>query len=425
MSAYEAGEVFTIDLDHPESIDWKSLTDWAMQNVEGSAETGFLNLPRERETLDRLCMLESMSQPSMATFFEQDAPSTIARRKTNLYAQAWGPPLLALPPSSVSSGDETPQFCILKSWIRANVIAPEETYSPISAREKLSMFPTPMIETAIKQMLESHILSQETRGKINPGRNYDISATVLKQLKKAGNAEKLKAAIEFKVGILDKVLIPDSGERGEYMIDCLAHDHIALVILNLLANKRCIIRPVNPPREKWGLCGDGDGAGSMYQTRKMDKRKLNFTVGVTATGEYVVGALDLPQPPRSTSTAPPTTTSLNMLDTTTLFPLWTDIHENHVPALWELSVAAVFNTLAQRPGCNPAVIAGAVKPALEEWEVELILEWGEEWGGVQRVSLGASGKEKGKAKDEGKKGNEWRVGEWWWAALGVGPENRE
>ena len=436
--AYEAGELHGVNLESPKMIDWGYLTDWTLSKCGQEARTasGFLDLPAERKALDRLCTLEETSKPGLATYYEHEAPSTLGRRKANLNAVAWGVPLLTPHPSPSLSATQ-PQYDqdlrLLKSLIRANVVTSQESYHSASARERLSRFSTAMLDMGTKQLLDSRVIIQENKSQAVLGRNYDVNPAVQKALKKARNPATLEAAVKFKKELDDTLFPPNAsstdhteGPAPEMQISCLADDHIAMVLLNLVANGRCKIRPIDPPMEKWGLC---EGGG--YQTRKMDKGKLNFTVGVIASKTYVQGVPTIPPPwvPPSLSSLDPSLSpiALPRLDTDTpdsaqpLLPLWVDIHHNLILPLWSQSVAAVLGTIVQRPGCSAEEIARVVKPALEAWEILEVLKWGEEWGGCCRLCNedGAiiTAKQKVKTREREEAGG-WMVGEWWWAALG-------
>ena len=436
---YETGELHGVNLDSPELIDWAYLTDWTLSRCGQEARTasGFLDLPAERKALDRLCTLEETSKPGLTTYYEHEAPSTLGRREANLNAVAWGVPLFTPPPSPPLSPTQQQQFDqdlrLLKSLIRANIVTSKESYDSALAHEKLSRFSTAMLDIGTKQLLDSRVISQENKSLAVPGRNYDINAAVQKALKKAGNPATLEAAVKFKKELDDTIFPPNAstvaqmeGPAPEMQISCLAEDHVAMVLLNFVANGRCKIRPINPPMEKWGLC---EGGG--YQTRKMDKGKLNFTVSISASETYVRGIPKVPPP-----WIPPSSSSLNLepspmaspcLNTyrpssaQPLFPLWVDIHHTLIPPLWSQSVAAVFNTIMLRPGCSAEEIARVVKPALEAWEILEILKWGDGWGGCfspeNKDEVASKGKQKGRIRGREEAAG-WMVGEWGWAALG-------
>ncbi|MDI9799678.1 hypothetical protein QM331_32665, partial [Pseudomonas aeruginosa] len=73
----------------------------------------------------------------------------------------------------------------------------------------LQRFGDRLITTATQELINERVVSSTTRGRINPGRNYDISEYFLQTLsrKRAVESTQLRRAAHFKSDILDLSLI--------------------------------------------------------------------------------------------------------------------------------------------------------------------------------------------------------------------------
>jgi transcription factor C subunit 3 len=69
-----------------------------------------------------------------------------------------------------------------KSWIRANVVAKEETYNALDAKFQLGRFPPPLINEALKALITERVISMGNRGRTTPGRNFNLTELFLTTL---------------------------------------------------------------------------------------------------------------------------------------------------------------------------------------------------------------------------------------------------
>ena len=384
-SAYEDGTVPAIDYDNLEDYDWKWLVEWTMANVDTPTQS-LPELPVERSEFDGLYKVSETSNNEINEFYEIDGSSILARRTKVVHRDPYVLPLIRKRQNV--RPDDAEDLTTAKSWIRANIMTPESTYNPSVARAKLSALPDSHVEDALKQLLLDRVLTQENKGRLIPGRNYDISDFLVSRLKK-----NLQAAHFHRAAAYKQRLDHDFEEKGFANHSYAADDGDMIVIFNLLAHQRIAVVPIDVPMNQWGQTDGG------YETRQMDKGRLNFSLELRPSPTYIYGNPLLPLP------APP---SRHLQDPMAKIPLWYDIHGSLVPVMWEMVLAAVVAVLAVRPGVGVSELEKNMRPALEVWELQEVLEWLVNAKAAKRVGQGFS------LEDE-----------WWWLALGIGEKSEE
>lgn len=384
-SAYEEGTVPALDYDNLDDYDWKWLVEWTMANVDTPTQS-LPELPVGRSEFDGLYTLNKSSSTEINEFYEIDSSSVLARRTKIAHRDPYVLPLFQV--RQGARQEDAEDFTTAKSWIRANIMTPESTYNSSVARAKLSMFPERMIEDALKQLLLDRVLAQENKGRLVPGRNYDVSDFLISRLKK-----NLQSAHFHRAAAYKQQLDHDFEQKGIAQYSSTADDGDMIVIVNLQAHQRITVVSIDVPMNKWGQTDGG------YETRQMDKRRLNFTLELRPSPTYIYGNPLHPLP------APP---SQHLQDPMARIPLWYDIHGSLVPVMWEMALAAVVAVLAVRPGVGASELEKAMRPALEVWELQQVLEWLVHAKAAKRVGQGFS------VEDE-----------WWWLALGTGESVEE
>ncbi|WEW61236.1 hypothetical protein PRK78_006726 [Emydomyces testavorans] len=404
IEGYENNLVPKIDYNNLEGYDWEAVVNWAEEQLEGPSLMKVPNLPATHEQFASVFDIRKEPVLDINELYQHNAQTTMPRKRT-LHANI---PSAALarqkPVHTVMTLDkwkrveQSERLDIAKTWVRANVITPEETYRPTEARRLLERFGEDLIGQAIQSLITERVISMSNRGKITPGRNYDVTEYFLHEFsrKRAIESKQLKRAIHFKLNVLD----PAFQSAGKYELPYEAEDGDILVLIDLLAAGRVTMCPVNPPRNKYGLTDQG------YLTRRMDKTKLRFTVEIRPVAErYVYGnplaeiVAETPVP-----TAGLNEEVLDSLDTLPRIPLWIDVHGNFVKLLWEIFVAAVLGLIVVQPGAGAETIGRVLQPHVGAWEVELILQWLDAVGAIRCVR-----------EDGGKRS--WMVKEWWYLVL--------
>lgn len=384
--AYEDGTVPPIDYNDIESYDWEWLVDWTMETIETSKDN-LPYLPARRLEFDGFFELQEASEDDMADFFEIDGSTILHRREAALYKKSNAYPAEKKVPHK--QGQALEDIATAKTWIRANVITPQTHYNPELARAKLAPFGEATVTTALQELITSKVLSQQNKGRLVPGRNYDISDHFVTRLRKKLEPLSLHQAAAYKQN-LDTAFynIAENPDRNidPITISPFASNGEILAILNLLAHKHITILPHNPPCNHLGFMNGG------YQTRRMDKSLLNFPVRILFLPSYRLGNPLLPLP------ALPST---HLFDPQAKIPVWYDIHGLPVRVMWELALAATLMVLAKRPGAGIDVLQRSLRPSIDMWELELLLDWTTRAGITKKEGIGGG----------------YIVGEWWWMCL--------
>lgn len=389
--AYEDGTVPPLDYDDIESYNWDWIVDWAMETIETSKDN-LPYLPARRSEFDGFFEMQEASEDDLGDFFEIDGTTILHRREAALYKKSIVYP--AEKKVAHKRKQTSEEIATAKTWIRANVITPQSHYNAELARAKLAPFGEVTVTTALQELITSKVLSQQNKGRLIPGRNYDISDHFVTRLKKKLEPHNLHQAATYKQ-TLDAAFnsIANSPENNidPITISPFASNGEILAILNLLAYNRITILPLSPPCNHLGFLGGG------YQTRRMDKSLINFPVRILSLPSYQPGNPLLPLP------ALPST---HLSNPQAKIPVWYDIHGLPVRVMWDLALTALLMVLAKRPGVGLDMLQRSLRPSVEMWELELLLEW--------TTRAGVTFKEWN--------GGGYILGEWWWMCLSNGSE---
>ena len=406
LQAYENGTIPPLDYDNYDDYDWNWLVDWTMKNLENPVKNLNKNLPGSRKALDSLFELRRpiTTTSDLAQYYELDASYAVPKRHVAVHRNPQVNPIHA----TSANAEGSTLLDITRTWVRANVITLDEGYDAHWARTRLTAIGEPNIEAAVNDLLSAKVILQANKGRLIPGRNYDLTEYCLTRLRRKLEAHMFRQATSYKAR-LDAVF----KERGSIEFSYHTQDAEVMAVLNLAAHDRIRILPKNPPMKPFGLVDHG------YRTRHMDKTRLNFDIELRPTASYVNGNPLLPMPPppgpvsctvlpSSTNNAQPQAIYIDSPSSLERLPFWIGINNTFIPAAWDLALAAVLSLLAVRPGTSPQELAKTLRPALEAWEIALVLQWC-----VQaRLGTWADG---GAIKSEN---GGVRLTEWWWMALG-------
>ncbi|KAJ5563507.1 hypothetical protein N7535_008671 [Penicillium sp. DV-2018c] len=392
LEGYENDEVPRIDYSNLEGYDWATLVEWASSRLDISSER-VPDLPATREQFD--AVFEVREDPITAgdDLYQAVHGVTINHKRNLMARNPFAVPLEdGEHPKSASRGVDMAQLEAAKTWVRANIITAEETYRPNESSDILALFGDRLITNATQALINERVISSTNRGRVSPGRNYDISDNFLQTLsrKRAVESTQLRRAVYFKSTILD----PKFRANGVFDIEYTAEDGDILALINLYASNAIQLRPRDAPRNKFGLTDGG------YETRQMDKRRFRFPIEVIPTKKYRYGnpvhakaaAVRIPPAPSPAGAGMPSR-----------IPLWYDINGEFVHRLWDLVVGPVIGCLVTRPGIKAQSISNMIKPTMGAWETVLMLQWLEAVGAVKSDGEGESAS--------------WMLEESWWMIL--------
>ena len=388
IPAYEDGHVPPLDYDNLEEYDWEWLVDWSTANLESSRGSQLPDLPLDRSRLEKQFDLHPLVEQDTSDLYEINGVASIPVRYNIAHRDTHVVPLESYSPSEPAS-----QLEIAKSWVKSNIVTPELNYDSHAARVKLARIGENNVEFALKALLSSKSIAQENKGRLVPGRNYDISENFLSRLHKNLSVDDFKNAVKYKHE-LDTCF----REKGQAEYSYYANDGAVMAVHNLAAFGRIRMRPVNPPMNPLGLT---DG---VYKTRSMDKARLHFTVSLSPTDTYIYGNPLLPLP------VPPSRHFRDTNEAMARIPIWYDISGRVISVMWELALAAVLAVLVVRPGVGVVETGKNLKGVIEDWEIECVMEWLIEAGIGNWV---------GRVRWSGV-----RLEEWWWMCMDFGEEER-
>ncbi len=398
IEAYAKDEVPPINYDDLEGYDWNAVIEWANANLDAPKSHTTPDLPATRDQFDDIFELREEPLMSMDEYYQTQSV-TLNRKKLILSNVAFAEPL----PSNanrqrLNRHKELSQFDTVKTFVRANVLTPAEVYRAADAKTALEYLDHNILNNALQSLVTERVISQSNKGRILPGRNYDITDHFIYTLSKrrAIESTELRRASKFKSDTLD----PAFTSQGFYSVPFNAEDGEILALINLFASGRVTMAPRDPPRDKFGLTEGG------YLTRMMNKDKLRFPIDLyPVEGKYIAGN---PISERTSAIPPPCPPRFPLNETLSLpekFPLWFDIHGGFISVLWDLAVSATLSNVAVRPGITAERIAGMIKPTMGAWEVRMVLDW--------LVEVGVMEKRRGDGDEE----PSWFVTEWWWMVL--------
>ena len=399
IQGYEKNEIPSIDFGDLENYDWSKLVDWAQERLDDPENkiptSRYWNAKKSTEVLVDLSRynahyhLRELPESDFQDFYGRAMAQeqyTSFKRIDALNRRAFVEPLQPHLDSPTDSEDAR-YLALLRTWVRANVITPADNYSPDLARHRFMSLPLStrklerLTNRAVHELLNSHVLMEENRGRLIPGRNYDVTEAFLKGLRKTIDIGTFKRATLFKLQ-LDAAFT----ENGAMDYSHIAADGDTLVILNLQANGRIKLVPRDVPMNKFGL-HEGN-----YKSRFMNKEKLNFSTEIRPNPTYIYGhpLHSLPNPPNQ-----------HLGKEEARIPIWYDIFDHVVPVMWEMVLAATMALVATRPGIIVRELVKCMNPGVEEWEMEVLMEWCEKAGLVK------------------KRGSGWVTDEWWWSCFGI------
>ncbi|KAL1956408.1 hypothetical protein VTO42DRAFT_7294 [Malbranchea cinnamomea] len=399
VDAYERDEVPRIDYDNLESYEWESVVHWAEEQLESPRPARMPILPATREQFDNLFEIRKEPMQNLDEIYQHPGQVT-SLRKATLFSnvifatkyQESSPPLTE---TARERAEDIERLNVAKSWVRANIVTPDETYNPFEARRTLERFGEELINRAIQALMTERVILHSNKGRITPGRNFDVTEPFLFALGRKRNIEstQLKRAAHFKLNILDEQF----RSEGKYVLDSCAEDGDILALINLAERGRIKLLPKDPPKNIWGLTDTG------YLTRMMDKAKLRFAVEAYPAGDKYIYGNPMQEAVQNTVVPKNGLEDESIEPTTVKIPLWLDVHKQFVKVLWDSAVAAVLGCVALRPGIRAEGVAGLLRPSLGKWEADLLLKWLRDVGVMEQTS---SDPEPG-----------WTVKEWWWMVL--------
>ncbi|RKF71978.1 putative tfiiic transcription initiation factor complex subunits tfc3 [Golovinomyces cichoracearum] len=387
IKAYEAGKISTIDYDNLQEYKWNELIDWTINTVDTSFSHKPVSIPNSRTELRDRYSIEILDTKDSwrDKWFETNAATY--KRLDYACFNSLSIPIRKKAKSKTEDGYA--ELTVAKSWIRAMALTPNDQ-SSVEASQK---FGKKISQQALSELIRNKVIMFRSKKRVNlSSRDYEATEMFSRPLRREVKPKCFRDASVFK-RYLDSEF--KSGKKC-VRVDYLAWEGDVMVISNLQAHKRIDLVAIDVPREKFGLTEGG------YETKKIPRERLRFEMDIYPTSRYVhddeneviLKALN-DGPPRGSQLA---------------LPVWYSASETVIRTLWKEIYSAMSQVMALRAGVDIEELTRIFTPTMEEWEIKLLVSWGERLGLFSRLNESIDG---------------WIAGEWWWAyAMALHAEDR-
>ncbi|KAF9869459.1 hypothetical protein CkaCkLH20_13056 [Colletotrichum karsti] len=384
VHAYENQEFPPIDLDNYIDYDWARLIKWTANLIEDSVE-----LPASKTALAHGYSLASAWADADNW---RDDYYNFQMSVFNRFEAATSRPATSLIDGRNESGHDRDanDLVTAMSWLRSLCYTPRDKYAPIDIRKKMASIGGGD-EERIQNLLEQAVETLQGQGIITDsklkaleGRPYRLTETFLPRFKKWTQQQKFIDAARF------KSRLDGSFRRGEKIrIPYVLKDGEVMAMMNLQASGRVDVTTVDVPSIPLGF-----DPGN-YESRKYPKSYYNFGLEIAPTDAYVydegLGILH-----QARSNKPPRENQNRAI------PLWSDFFGELDIERWSQVLGAVAFVIATRGPLNVPSVCAVLKPYLQEFEVDLVFDWGRRNGVLKGMEYGTS----------------CTVDEWWWLLVG-------
>ncbi|CAK7210955.1 hypothetical protein SBRCBS47491_000954 [Sporothrix bragantina] len=447
LTAYKKRELPPLDYDNILAYDWPHLIRWALPLLALRHDGATNTLPANREALlgeDGDNVLADVPPVRTAGWREdffhisrsvwnrlQDSASEAA-------ALSLDRPLPITPSEVVAAGGagsvDMLRNMVARSWIRALCGTPHKRYPPSQIKQKLLTLGTigtsdseggaaalsetdtnNLLQMVISNLTTDRVLRRTKSLMALGGRMYTLTEAYDSTMDKMAMEAKFLQAWEFKE-TLDATF--RDGRVGSYEIPIESNDDgMVMALINMQAHGRIALEAVDAPHIPFGF------EPGNYESRKFPKHYQRFRLRITPTAKYTfndheelgqtlarigqawhrgtseAGGLESPY----INDIPPKQGNYQEM------PIWRDFF-GELDGLWfaRLTGAVIFS-LATR-GASPVKQTTAhLRPIVEPFEVQMIMDWA--------TRLGILAESNGAGQGQNLPGSQ-MVTEWWWLLVG-------
>ncbi|KAH6686146.1 hypothetical protein F5X68DRAFT_153528 [Plectosphaerella plurivora] len=382
--AYEQGELPLIDFDDYLNYDWTRLVQWTLE-LAGDA----IQLPSSVAELEREYIIDGLSADTSdwQRIYYSFQSSTFNRLEALTSGSTCTPvdQAAVLPPST--SEEELRKA---KSWLRALCGTPSGTYKPADIRQKLCCITNQgdshnntLLGQAIAALQNQNVITKTKQRQGDSG-SHRFTEWFMPRFDKISQAHKYNDAVVFKA-MLDDMFRKNEAWRVPYLLQ----DGEVMAMINMQAAGRIKVTPVDVPHIPLGF------KPGFYESRKFPKSFYNFGLEVTPTNTYIFNE-DLTVLVASLADTPPSEGPAGKL------PIWCDIFGKLAADRWGRTVRAVAFAVAMRGPLSTDGMLSALAPFLEDFEIDLVLDWGLRHGLLKKTEHGRT----------------YTADEWWWLLAG-------
>ncbi|KAL6849738.1 hypothetical protein ACO1O0_009282 [Amphichorda felina] len=381
VRACEKDELPMINFDNPLDYDWASLIKWTME-IPSQED---VQIPQTLVGLGEEFVLQDVKSDDddwREKFFHYQA-STYGRLDV-----ATAEPGAAVV-DSIKSSTLPDNVDVARSWIRSLCCTSETKYAPGDVKEALLRLVegdpervSSLLQKALSQLTQHKIIHKSPRPAFG-GRPYRLTEWYTSTLSRLSQCTKYQEAATF------KMQLDEAYRRGEpFEIPYAATDGTMMALINMNARGRIQLMPQDVPYIPFGF------KPGNYESRKFPKSYYHFgLVAVpTETYQYNEHIETLKAVARE---APPSQGPRHAL------PQWVDFFGQYDIGRWCEVLGAVCFAYSTRGQMQAEALCSALRPVLESFEAQMILDWGQKTGVLEQLPS-AQG---------------FTVGEWWWLAV--------
>ncbi|KAI1821555.1 hypothetical protein F4861DRAFT_451821 [Xylaria intraflava] len=380
LEAYEKGDLPPLNYDDIENYDWAGLISWTTQ-LETHED---VDLPGSRQALQEQYHVEDVGDE--ATDWRE---TWFATTSTYNRLEAVASETMSIPLPLEGQRDSL-VLERARTWVRSICCT---SLKGVNVKEKLvpkllelgdgDVNETNRILQKIVSELNADKVITRTKGK-GLGGNFRIHGMFAKQLEKMASTAKFRQAIVFKTQ-LDEVF-----RRGEeFIMPYASDDGSIMAVLNLQAHGRIRNTTVDMPNIPFGF------EPGNYEGRTFPKSYYHFKIRLAPTETYLFND-DMALLKQAHLMGPPTQGPGEKI------PIWVDFFGKVNAARWADYVSMIVSTLAIKGPMAPAMCVTLLKPLVEEFELQLIIDWLDKLGLVQQAVAGCGV----------------TAAEWWWLVAG-------
>ncbi|KAI1768048.1 hypothetical protein GGR53DRAFT_479670 [Hypoxylon sp. FL1150] len=381
LEAYESGEVAPLNYDDLESYDWKSLITWATK-LETHEN---VNLPETRPAMEKAYSLETIANE--ATDWRETWFHSLASMFSRVEATSAEAISIPLNYNTQAYDGLTRRA---RSWVRSLCVTPiKGARMPEEIRTKLLRLSggneaeaNKLLKKVVDRLTAERVAAR-SKGKIL-GQSLRLHGVFAKQLERTPTVDKFKQAAQFKAEL------DETFRKGdEFLLPYTANDGMIMATLNLQANARIHMEPVEIPDIPFGF------EPGNYDGRTYPKSYYHFDVKLSPTDDYVYDR-DLPVLQQVVRMEPPRNGPQDMI------PIWVDFFGNLDKDRWITYLSMIVMALATKGPLTPETTSVLMKPFVEPFEAKIIMDWVDGLGILERFESQESA----------------TVGEWWWLVVG-------
>lgn len=439
LDGYEKGDIPQVDYRELQHYDWEMLVQYVLDKSSTPFDDGVVELPENRDDLiatvdesasHEIPMAEILSRKLRGKRYEKFTRDSV------FYLPLQNPEHGSSIQEELSPNDPS----LAKSYVRANILTPESSYDPSEARQVLANISINAIDDAIVSFTESKAFRRKGKGRLVPGRNWEIGPAHLSAFADCNlpDGPNMRArALSYKED-LDRTLAPTAGiqdpplKRAKTMpLKKIVSTEEVFVLMELFAAGKINLQPDTGPitHEVFGTRNFPKGALSiwgmidvkkkfLYNTRLIEIDDLCTPVTILPTKKYYEKTNMTPDMPNLFAHAASSLKQRGSPETPMLLPYWGSIHGEFLPSLFHRLASAVLSMVAQQPGVDAEGIAKRLSKAaiVNKWEIEAMLQLLKEADTVETRTIAL--RQFGLNLTQTERPQRWFVKEGWWSVLG-------